>query len=172
MAAPRSIFLSTSCQQPLSLIKYYCNKLQQQSFAMPHCQSYLQDLRKQGYRITPQREMIVEALAHSARHVTAEEIYEQVRRRTRAVNIATVYRTLDLLVEKGMACRAGLQEGTILYAPASHGTHLHLVCRCCGKTIDADQQMLTPLDDQLRQRYGFAADLQHLTFLGLCPDCQ
>ena len=65
---------------------------------MPHCQSYLQTLRKRGYRITPQREMIIEALAHSDHHVTAEQLYTQVHDRSRAVNLASVYRTLDLLV--------------------------------------------------------------------------
>ncbi len=139
---------------------------------MPSCQSYLQNLRKQGYRITPQREMIIEALAHSARHVTAEEVYAQVLQRTRAINIATVYRTLDLLVEKGLACRVGLQDGLVVYASSNHGPHLHLICRCCGKTIEARQELLEPIDEQLRQEHGFAADLQHLTIAGLCPDCQ
>jgi Fur family ferric uptake transcriptional regulator len=64
---------------------------------MTHCHTYIQALRNLGYRITPQREMIIEALAHSSHHVTAEEIYAQVHQRAKAVNIATVYRTLDLL---------------------------------------------------------------------------
>ncbi len=96
---------------------------------MPHCQTYIKSLRNLGYRITPQREMIIEALAHSSHHMTAEEIYAQVHERTRAVNIATIYRTLDLLVEQGMASRAGLQDGRVVYAASNHGSHLHLVCR-------------------------------------------
>ena len=75
---------------------------------MPHCQGYLQTLRELGYRITPQREMIIEALARSGQHVMAEEIYTRVRGRSQAINVARVYRTLDLLVENGLACRAGL----------------------------------------------------------------
>jgi Fur family ferric uptake transcriptional regulator len=139
---------------------------------MTHCHTYLITLRNLGYRITPQREMIIEALAHSAHHVTAEEIYAQVHERTRAVNIATIYRTLDLLVEQGMASRAGLQDGRVVYAAANHGPHLHLICRACGCAINASQEMLSSLEGQLRQQYGFAADLQHLTIAGLCNSCQ
>jgi len=139
---------------------------------MPHCQTYINALRNLGYRITPQREMIVEALAHSPHHVTAEEIYAQVHERAPAVNIATVYRTLDLLVEQGMASRAGLQDGRVVYAASNHGPHLHLVCRSCGCVVAADQEVLASLEGQLRQQYGFAADLQHLTIAGLCSACQ
>jgi Fur family transcriptional regulator, ferric uptake regulator len=139
---------------------------------MPHCQTYIKTLRNLGYRITPQREMIIEALAHSPHHMTAEEIYGQVHERTRAVNIATIYRTLDLLVEQGMASRAGLQDGRVGYAASSHGPHLHLVCRACGNAIDASQDVLVSLEGQLSQQYGFAADLQHLTIAGLCSSCR
>jgi Fur family ferric uptake transcriptional regulator len=138
---------------------------------MTHCQTYIQTLRNLGFRITPQREMIIEALAHSSHHVTAEGIYAQVHARARAVNIATIYRTLDLLVEQGMASRAGLQDGRVVYAASNHGPHLHLVCRACGCAIDASQEMLAALEVQLRQHYGFAADLQHLTIAGLCSAC-
>lgn len=138
---------------------------------MPHCQTYIRTLHNLGYRITPQREMIIEALAHSSHHMTAEEIYAQVHERARSVNIATIYRTLDLLVEHGMANRAGLQDGRVVYAAASHGPHLHLVCRACGCSIDASQEMLSSLEEEIRQRYGFAADLQHLTIAGQCSSC-
>jgi len=139
---------------------------------MPHCHTYINALRNLGYRITPQREMIIEALAHSPHHVTAEEIYAQVHERARAVNIATIYRTLDLLVEQGIASRAGLIDGRVVYAASNHGPHLHLVCRACGGAIDASQEMLASLEGQIRQHYGFAADLQHLTIAGLCSSCQ
>ena len=138
---------------------------------MPHCHTYINALRNLGYRITPQREMIIEALAHSPHHVTAEEIYAQVHERARAVNIATIYRTLDLLVEQGIASRAGLIDGRVVYAASNHGPHLHLVCRACGSAINASQEMLLTLERQLRQQYGFSADLQHLTIAGLCSSC-
>ena len=139
---------------------------------MPHCHTLIEELRKQGYRLTPQREMIVQAIAHAGRHVTAEEIFEQVRARTHAVNVATVYRTLDLLVELGLVSRADLGDGKVTYASLRHGPHCHLVCRHCGRVIEADHHLVAPVEKQLQEQYGFAADLHHFAIFGLCADCQ
>ena len=105
---------------------------------MSPCHTLIAELRKQGYRLTPQREMIVEAVAHAGRHVTVEDVYEQVQTRTNAVNVATVYRTLDLLVELGLVSKADLGEGRVTYASLHHGPHCHLVCRHCGHVIEVE----------------------------------
>jgi Fur family transcriptional regulator, ferric uptake regulator len=139
---------------------------------MPPYETFIDALRSRGYRITPQREMIIESIAHAGQHINAEEIFGQIRQRTRAVNIATVYRTLDLLVEQGLASRIDLGEGRVIYATNQHGPHIHLVCRQCGNVTDADQDLLSSLDDDLRSRYQFSADLQHISVLGLCRACQ
>jgi Fur family ferric uptake transcriptional regulator len=139
---------------------------------MSHCHTLIDALRLRGYRITPQREMIIEAIAHREHHINAEEVFARVRERTRAVNIATVYRTLELLVEQGLASRIDLGEGQVVYATHQHGPHIHLVCRQCGQVMDANQDLLTALNEQLKSRYQFAADLQHISVLGLCSDCQ
>jgi len=139
---------------------------------MPHCQTLLTDLRQRGFRITPQREMIVEIIAHSNTHLTAEEIYAQVSQRTRALNLATVYRTLELLVETGAISRVDLGQGQVSYAAQHHGPHIHLVCRCCGAVIDASQGLLETLQEQLQDKYQFTADLQHISIPGVCAACQ
>ena len=139
---------------------------------MSPCHTLIEELRKQGYRLTPQREMIVEAVAHAGRHVTAEEVYEQVRTHTSAVNVATVYRTLDLLVELGLISRADLGGGRVTYASPIHGPHCHLVCRRCGYVIEADCDLVEPLEKQLGERYGFTAELQHFAISGLCAECK
>jgi Fur family ferric uptake transcriptional regulator len=139
---------------------------------MPHCHTLIAKLREQGYRLTPQREMIVEAIAHAGRHVTAEEIFEQVHTRTQAINVATVYRTLDLLVELGLVTQANLGGGKVTYASHNHGSHCHLVCRHCGRVIEAGHDLVVPLEEQLREQYGFAAELHHFAISGLCADCQ
>jgi Fur family ferric uptake transcriptional regulator len=138
---------------------------------MPHCQSLLTDLRQRGFRITPQREMIVEIIAHADTHLTAEQIYAQVSQRTRTVNLATVYRTLELLVETGAVSRADLGQGQVSYAAQNHGAHIHLVCRCCGAVIDASHDLLETLHEQLQEKYQFAADLQHISIPGVCAGC-
>lgn len=138
----------------------------------PHCHTFIQALRAKGYRLTPQREMIIEALAHSGSHLTAEEVFGQVQKRTRAINMATVYRTLDLLVEEGLATCIPLGDNCLVYATARHGPHVHLRCRKCGRTIEADERLLAAFRRKVRSRHGFSVDLQHLCIPGLCAECQ
>lgn len=139
---------------------------------MPHCQTLLADLRQRGLRITPQREMIIQIIAHSDTHLTAEQIYAQVCQRTHTINLATIYRTLELLVETGAISRVDLGQGQVSYAARHHGRHIHLVCRCCGVVIDASQALLETLDAQLRSQYNFTPDLQHISIPGVCAACQ
>jgi len=138
----------------------------------PHCHTFIQSLRDKGYRLTPQREMVIEVVAHSGTHLTAEEVFAQVQERTRAVNIATVYRTLDLLVAEGLATRMALGDGRLVYATIQHGPHVHLLCRKCGQVIEADEQLLAAFGERIQVQYGFAVDLRHLSIPGLCPGCQ
>jgi len=139
---------------------------------MSPCHTLIEELRKQGYRLTPQREMIVEAVAHAGCHVTAEEVYEQVSARTSAVNVATVYRTLDLLVGLGLVSQADLGDGKVTYASSGHGPHCHLVCRRCGCVIEADYDLIKPFERQLWEQYGFNAELHHFAISGLCAECK
>ncbi|MDY0020663.1 MAG: Fur family transcriptional regulator [Anaerolineae bacterium] len=133
---------------------------------------FIETLRQREYRITPQREMIIEAVTTSgSEHVTAEEIFEQVHDKSSALNIATVYRTLEILVEEGLISRADLGGGQMVYATSHHGPHIHLVCRYCWQVIDADYDLIAPFGDALRAQYGFSADLQHLAVFGVCATC-
>ena len=138
---------------------------------MSHCHTIIDKLQRLGYRITPQREMIIEIMAHAQRHMTAEEIHKALENRTSTINLATVYRTLDMLWEEGFVRRNDFGEGKIYYATFKHGPHIHLVCRQCNKIIDADPEILEPIEEQLLGNYDFKADLQHLSIYGLCADC-
>jgi Fur family ferric uptake transcriptional regulator len=138
---------------------------------MSDTEAIIETLRQRQFRITPQREMIIDALLSEGQHLTAEAVYAQVQTRTSAVNIATIYRTLDMLVEQGIASRTDL-GGQMIYAPAKHGSHIHLVCRHCNYVIDADAAVLTALNEQLQRDYGFTADLGHISLFGVCAGCQ
>ena len=139
---------------------------------MTHCHTILGHLREKGYRITPQRELIIQAVAHSETHMSAEEVFAEVQKHTQATNLATVYRTLDLLWEEGLARRNDLGEGRIVYATLKHGPHIHLVCRCCHAVIEADPNLLSDLETTLAARHHFMADLQHISIFGVCQHCQ
>ena len=139
---------------------------------MSPCQSFIEILHSRGFRVTPQREMIIEAIAHQGEHINADEVFSLIHERTKTVNIATVYRTLDLLVDQGLASRIDLGEGRVIYASNQHGSHIHLVCRQCGRVLNADQELLLSFHQQLQSNYRFAADLQHISIPGLCDACQ
>lgn len=133
---------------------------------------YVNVLRTRGYRITPQRELIIEILSGANQHMTAEQIFDQLRLQTRALNIATVYRTLELLTAEGLAVRNDLGAESVYFATMQHGPHIHLVCRHCSRVVDAEYSLIEPLTDDLQHHYDFVADLRHISITGVCSTCQ
>ena len=129
-------------------------------------------LSEQGYRLTPQRMMVLAAIEGSADHISAEEIYAQVITKYPYVNISTVYRTLELLKRLGLVTETDLGGGRVRYHPADKGHHHHLVCQECGAIIGLDEAVLYPLKDTLRREYKFEADLRHLAIFGRCSKCR
>ena len=128
-------------------------------------------LGEQGYRLTPQRMMILSAIENSDNHISAEEIYAQVMAKYPHVNISTVYRTLELLKRLGLVTETDLGGGRVRYHPADKGHHHHLVCRECGAVIDLDESVLFPVKSVLLRDYEFIADLRHLAIMGRCVNC-
>lgn len=129
-------------------------------------------LSEKGYRMTPQRMMILSAIEGSDDHISAEEIYAQVIARYPHVNISTVYRTLDLLKQLGLVTETDLGGGRFRYHPAGKGHHHHLVCQECGNIIDLDESLLSSLKASLLREYKFSADLKHLAIFGRCSRCK
>ena len=129
-------------------------------------------LREKGYRLTPQRMLVSEALHNANNHISAEEIFEQLHARYPYSNISTVYRTLELMKRLNLVTETDFGEGRVRYHVAEKGHHHHLVCRTCGKTIDLNESMLNPLKGTLLRDYDFEADLRHLAIPGECDDCR
>jgi len=127
-------------------------------------------LRERGYRMTPQREMIIREMTSSKRHLTAEEIYRKIQLLSQSVNLTTVYRTLDFLFQEGLINRTEIR-GVVIYAAEEHGQHVHLVCRRCSAVISADHTLLQPLHQSLLKHYNFTSDLEHIAIFGLCKEC-
>ena len=134
--------------------------------------SCFESLKEKGYRLTPQRMMVLEALHQAEGHITAPEIYGRVRAKYPWVNKSTIYRTLELLKELDLVTETELGGDKLYYHQADKGHHHHLVCQKCGRTIDLDESLLTPLEDTLRRKYHFKADLRHLAIHGHCLRCQ
>ncbi len=129
-------------------------------------------LQQQGYRLTPQRVMVVEAIHNADEHISAEEIYAQMKARYPYANISTVYRTLELLEELGLVTKTDFGEGHVRYHHVEKSHHHHLVCQKCGTVIDLGGSALLPLQERLLEDYKFQADLRHLAIFGLCANCQ
>ena len=129
-------------------------------------------LRKLGYRMTPQRAVVLSAIENSDDHITAEQIYAQVTGKCPRLNISTVYRTLELLKQVGLLYEINLGEGRVGYHPEDKGHHHHLICRKCGAIIDVSESVMFPIEAILLQAFNFKADLKHMAIFGLCENCQ
>jgi Fur family ferric uptake transcriptional regulator len=131
-----------------------------------------QILRGKGYKLTPQRIMVLDTLHEAEEHITAPEIYARVRVKYPGINKSTVYRTLELLKEMDLVAETELGGESLYYHHTEKGHHHHLVCQRCGEVIDLDETLLSPLRNALRQKYDFEADLKHLAIFGHCLRCK
>lgn len=127
--------------------------------------------RKAGLPVTIQRRVIFEALAHRHDHPTADTVYEEVIHRIPGVSRATVYRTLDTLVELGVARRISHIGRAVRYDPHVD-THHHVYCISCDRVIDVDEPALDHLAVGPDKLQGFALLSHSVMFEGLCPACQ
>jgi Fur family ferric uptake transcriptional regulator len=127
-------------------------------------------LRAQGYRLTPQRELVLRAVEHLV-HATPDEVLTEVRRESSAVNISTVYRTLELLEQLDLVRHAHITDRAPTYHSTATSPHVHTVCRACGTVGEVDLEVVQPLVDALAEDAGFATDVGHLTVFGTCASC-
>jgi Fe2+ or Zn2+ uptake regulation protein len=135
-------------------------------------QRLMRDLRAAGHRVTPQRMVIRESVAHARDHTSAQQVFLQARRRLPGLNPATVYRTLQTLHAAGLVDLYTNEGQTLRFSLRDpEHPHAHLLCRSCGGELELDPEMLTPLVKSVHRRTGFHLDAQHLTLAGLCSRC-
>ena len=127
-------------------------------------------LRDKGYRLTPQRELILSAV-DTLGHATPDEVLAEVRKHSVAVNVSTVYRTLEVLEELGLVRHAHLSDKASTYHSVRDHEHFHLVCRNCHKVVSVDPEVINPLVTKLDSDFAFTVDVGHLTVFGACKDC-
>lgn len=131
-----------------------------------------QELREKGYRVTAQRTILLETIAHMGGHLNIQDVYQEARERLPGLNVATVYRTVESLRD------AGLIDW---YAPGSEpmqfalrdgeNPHGHLVCECCGTVSTLDLDLAEGFAATVAETSGFQIDTSHLTLSGLCGQC-
>jgi len=129
-------------------------------------------LREQGYRLTPQRNLIWEVLRDAGRHLTAEEVAAEVRCTLPDVNVSTVYRTLELLVSLDLVVETRLEGSVCYYEVSPEPTHHHFVCTQCGAVGHFGDELLAPVHAELTQRQAFDVSQIQVTAFGLCRACR
>lgn len=127
-------------------------------------------LRDHGFRITPQRQLVLEAV-EALRHGTPEEILIEVQRTASGVNLSTVYRTLEVLEEVGLVNHAHIGHGAPTYHAVDDHVHIHLVCDRCKAVASVDSEVAKTMVDRLRKDHGFETDISHVSIHGTCARC-
>jgi Fur family ferric uptake transcriptional regulator len=128
-------------------------------------------LRERNYRLTPQRRMVVAALAEFDGHVTTAQLLERCIAKDPDFVPSTVYRTLDLLEELGLITHIHDAEGHEEYHPAAERPHAHLICRDCGTTREVAADELGPFVGHMSRHHAFEVDVSHLAVFGRCRQC-
>ena len=128
-------------------------------------------LQHRGWRITPQRRAVIDALAGQHVHLSAEQVHAGARRVVPEVSLATVYNTLNELVGMGEISEIRLADGTARFDPKVGPDHHHLVCERCGLTFDIEPRGVEDLTLPPAQRYGMTVDAVEVVFRGRCSNC-
>jgi len=126
-------------------------------------------LEARGYRVTPPRRAVIAAALQQSGHFTVDDLL----RRCRGAGRATVFRTMRLLTEAGVACRVLLDDGSLHYRLSERAQHHHhLVCTGCGKVQDLDECSVSDLVRELSRTSGYEIEGHWLEFYGQCAVCR
>jgi Fur family ferric uptake transcriptional regulator len=131
-----------------------------------------EQLKKHGYRLTPQRHMVLSVIEEATEHLNIEQITARVQERNPYVSLSTIYRTLELFESLNLVREVHLPGEQPHYEPAdSSHAHHHLVCRRCHMTIHLDESLLGDLHEQLATQFHFHKLMLDLTAAGYCTSC-
>ncbi len=128
-------------------------------------------LHSQGYRLTSQRQLILEVIRRADDHVTPEQVYTTIHRRNPAISRATIYRTLDFLCEMRLI-HALYWGGQMYYEITTDRPHHHLICHACGGIEECQPDLLQVLFEAVEKKHRFSIDMDHVALFGLCQHCR
>lgn len=131
------------------------------------------ELRRKGYRVTPQRGVILETIAHNHGHQSAQEVFALASKSLPGLNITTVYRTLEMLHRAGMVDLLSTQADLVRFSLRDpQHPHYHLICRNCDEVLELAPTLIDELAAVLKRDHGFSLDGSHLTLMGVCHACE
>jgi len=131
-----------------------------------------QYLARSGLKATRQRELIARAFFGTPTHISAEALYRRVNGRDRRIGLVTVYRTLKLLKDAGLAHERQFGEGRALFEHATKRHHDHMICTYCGRITEFENCEIEELQEQVARRFGFTLQDHKLELYGLCQECR
>ncbi len=129
---------------------------------------------QRGIRWTPQRQMVLDTFQRRSGHISAEEVHTEISKLFPRVNLSTVYRTLELLCELGVAVEVEPSKDgdRRRYELVEGAEHYHLICEVCSCEMELAPEVIQQLQAQIQQRYNFQLKLPHFIGLGRCANCQ
>jgi Fur family ferric uptake transcriptional regulator len=129
-------------------------------------------LREKNLKITGQRKLILDAFLRNEEHISAEELYDQLKKDYPGIGLATIYRTLKLLSECGLANEIHFSEGVTRYEHRfGHEHHDHLICLSCGKYIEVVDPEIEELQARLAKKNNFRILRHRMEIYGICQEC-
>ena len=131
-------------------------------------------LKERGLKATSQRDEIARVFFGSGRHISVEELYHEVRKVSARVGYATVYRTLRLLKECGLAAERHFNDGEARYERAEGEAqhHDHLICERCGRIVEFANLEIESLQEAVARKQGFVITRHRLELYGICRECR
>jgi Fur family peroxide stress response transcriptional regulator len=129
-------------------------------------------LKRSGLRVTPQRRAMCRALAGDTSHPTAQAIYERLKPEFLSLSLATVYNTLQILVEAGIIHEIGAAGDGAMHYDADPSPHVNLICTNCGRIDDFHETTLKRVTQRVARHSGYQLRGARVAYYGLCPDCR
>jgi Fur family transcriptional regulator, ferric uptake regulator len=130
-------------------------------------------IEERGLKHSRQRDLIVETFFAIGGHVPVDGLVERVRVRDPHVSVATVYRTMKLLAESGLAVARRFDDGQTRYEAAGHGDHHdHLICTSCGRIVEFENERIEELQLRVARSHGFEVESHKLELYGRCERCR
>jgi len=130
-------------------------------------------LRHKGLKLTWQREEILEAFLKIEEHLSTEDLYKVIKHKNPGIGQATVFRTLKLLSQAGIAREVNLGDRRVQFEHAhGHRHHDHLVCQSCSKLIETVDPEIERLQDDLCKKFDFIPTSHRLQIFGTCKECR
>jgi len=134
---------------------------------------FVEHIQRAGLRKTSQRDLIMETFLSTEEHLTIEDLHRLVQKRDASVGHTTVYRTLKLLTEAGLAREVRFGDNkTYFEHHHDHEHHDHMICTGCGRVLEFFSEAIEDLQDKMAERFGFLPTHHSLRMWGLCSDCQ